>query len=199
MLINEKTLEAIKVEDVFCREFTNFALAACSPARLYPKFSRPRLDEAHGSWLADLKRVKENERHLVNGLDHFKQCGHLAFWVRRLSPVVEFADLDFGDSEMPMKPKEKALRNLLKGYVNEYLAFDFGYQLCRYYEARHKEKPSGRAEHLGLSPDYYQMISHFMKFKNVSPHAVHLVYKSLFYYNGMDPDVLSVVAEEPVL
>jgi hypothetical protein len=107
----------------------------------------------------------------VNGLDHFKQCGHLAFWVRRLSPVVEFSDLDFGDSEMPVKPKEKALRDLLKGYVNEYLAFDFGYHLCRYYEARHKEKPSSRASRLALSPDYYQMISHFMKFKNVSPHA----------------------------
>jgi hypothetical protein len=112
---------------------------------------------------------------------------------------VEFVDLDFGDAEMPMKPQERALRNLLKGYANEYLAFDFGYQICAYYEIENKEKPSPRAGSLALSPDYYQMISHFMKFKNVSPHAMHLIYKSLFYYNGMDSDALSVVLKEPII
>jgi hypothetical protein len=28
--------------------------------------------------------------------------------------------------------------------------------------------------------------------KNVSPHALHLVYKSVFYFNGMDPATLSI-------
>ncbi|SDO49114.1 hypothetical protein [Afipia sp. GAS231] len=197
MRITSMTLESIKDEDAFCREFTNFAMSVGSPARLFPQFSRPRLDEAHGSWLADLRRVKDHEKHLINGLDHFKQCGHLAFWIRRLSPIVEFTDLDFGESEMPMLPKERALRELLTGYVNEYLAFDFGYQICKYYETKNKSNPSPRAPILALSPDYYQMTSHFMKFKNVSPHAMHLIYKSLFYFNGMDAATLSVVAKEP--
>ena len=199
MRFNKETLESIKDEETFAKTFSSFAMGAMGPARLYPTFSRPRLDEAHGSWLADLKRVKEHERNLVNGLDHFKQSGHLAFWVRRISPVIEFADLDFGESELPMKPRETALRNLLKGYANEYLAFDFGYQICNFYEQKSVERPSPRAKGLILSPDYYQMICHFMKFKNVSPHAMHLIYKSLFYFSGMDPDTLSTVQQEPII
>lgn len=197
MNISENTLDDIKGGDEFTRVFTDYATSALEFARLFPKFSGPRLKEAHGSWLADLKRVQENEKHLAAGLDHFKQCGHLAFWLRRLSPVIEFTDVDLGDAELPMSAHEKAFRKLIEGYANEYLAFDFGYQICSYFETRHKEKPSPRSPDLVLSPDYYQWTCHFMKFKNVSPHAMHLIYKSLFYYSGMDPEVLSVVINDP--
>jgi len=163
-------------------------MAVIDPARLFPHLSKPRIYEAHGAWLMDLKRVGEHEKNLVNGLDHFKRCGHLAFWLRRMSPVVEFMDLDFGKDELPMTQPEKDFRGLLLGYCNEYLAFDFGFQICKYYEVHHKTKASGRAAELLLSQKYYQTTCHFLKYKTASPHALQLNFKSLFYYNGIDDD-----------
>jgi hypothetical protein len=192
MRISRQTLVAIKDREEFLSAFTEYAMSVLGIVRFYPRLAKPRVYEAHGAWISDLKRVGQHERHLKDGLDHFKQCGHLAFWLRRMTPVAELADLDFGDSELPLGPREKELRSLLNGYHNEYLAFDFAYQICRYYEVKHKEKPSDRAANLVLSPDYYQTAVHFMKYKNVSPHAIHLIYKSLFYYNGMDPATLSI-------
>ncbi len=101
-------------------------------------------------------------------------------------------DLDFGDAEAPMSAREKGFRTLLISYSNEYLAFDFGFQICKYYEAKHKKRPSYRARELVLSEKYYQTTCHFLKYKTASPHALQLLFKSLFYYNGIDDD------EEPV-
>ncbi len=192
MRISRQTLEAIKDREEFLSVFTEYAMEVLGKAALFPKLSKPRVYEAHGAWITDLKRVGQHEPNLKGGLDHFKQCGHLAFWLRRMTPVAEMMDLDFGDAELPLSSRAQELRTLLNGYNNEYLAFDFPFQICKYYEFRHKQKPSQRAAGLILSPDYYQMACHFMKYKNVSPHALHLIYKSMFYYNGMDPDTLSV-------
>jgi hypothetical protein len=192
MRITSMTLEAIKDRDEFRETFAEYGMHVLGIARFYPNLSKPRLYEAHGAWMNDLKRVQDREQHLTDGLDHFKQCGHLAFWLRRMTPVAELQDLDFGDAELPLNARENELRGLLLGYHNEYLAFDFGYQICKYYETKHLDRPSQRARELALSPDYYQTVCHFMKYKNVSPHALHLIYKSIFYFNGMDAPTLSI-------
>lgn len=193
MQIRQNILIAILDRDQFQSEYCTFARKALDPTRLVPVFSMPRIHEAHGAWIKDLKRVGTHEKQLTDGLDHFKQSGHLSFWLRRMGPIVEFQDLDFGDSERPMTKKEKALRNLAAAYANEYIAFEFCFQVCKYYETKKeikpdsKLKPSPRASTLYLSPEYYQTVCHFLKYKNVSPHALHLIYKSLFYYNWTDP------------
>lgn len=192
MIINALTLPAI-IDDreTFRRVFLEYAGTAMDAARFCPVPSPPRLYEAHGAWLMDMKRVQQHEPGLHDGLNHFKQCGHLAFWLRRMSPIIELMDVNFGDSERPMLPTETAFRSLLEGYTNEYLAFDFCYQICKYYET-HKTDQEGnsisseRARTLLLSPDYYKTACHFMKYKNVSPHAMQLIYQSLFYYNGTE-------------
>ena len=138
--------------------------------------------KAHGAWLSDLKRVNDHEPQLGGGLDHFKRRGHFAFWVRRMSPVVEAIDStkNIADAEgYPLSVDEIAFRDLLFGYSNEYLAFDLGFQFCRYYEIG-KTGGSARAQSLVLSEDYIRMACHFLKYKNVSPHSLYLIYKSLF-------------------
>jgi hypothetical protein len=128
-------------------------------------------------------RVGKNEPQLrLEGLDHFKQCGHLAFWLRRLSPIVEAHDmtLNLGDAEgYALTDDEREFRKLLLGYCNEYLAFDYAYQICKYYELG-KEGGSERAASLIPVREYYVTACQFMKYKNVSPHALHLILKSLF-------------------
>ena len=191
----KKPLDALKDVNAFDESFTGFAMTAVGPGRFFPRIAKARIYEAHGAWLTDLERVGKYEKNLSRGLDHFKQCGHLAYWLRRMSPVSELVDLDFGEDESPPTDSEKRFRELLKAYSNEYLAFDFCYQICRYYETENKERTSSRATEIALSHDYYQLMCHFMKYKHVSPHAMHLVYKSLFYFNGIDAEAAPLVLE----
>lgn len=78
-----------RFEEVFVAFAKEIARKAC----LFPRFSRPRLYTAHYAWRDDLSRVEQRENNLGQGLDHFKQCGHLAYWLRRSSPIVEFEDV----------------------------------------------------------------------------------------------------------
>jgi len=186
MQITKDTLGTMVTRDGFKRVFSTYAMAVLGEARLYPRLSLPRICDAQSAWSSDLEHLHTREPHLGDGPDHFKQCGLLAFWLRRLSPVVEVVDLDFGNSELPMTKDQLDFRELLFGYCNEYLAFDLGYQFCRFYEVEQVEKPSERARSLLPSLAYCKTICHFIKFKTVSPDAMHLIYRSLFYYNGMD-------------
>jgi hypothetical protein len=184
MDIRTGDLEAIQDEGTFVRFFVDYAQDVLSQARLYPRLSQQRVIEAHGAWLSDLKRVNNHEPQLKkgDGLDHFKRSGHLAFWVRRMGPVVEAIDTTLNLADSPgydVSEDEAAFRDLLFGYCNEYLAFDLGYQFCRYYEIG-KRGGSARAEALVLDEDYIRTTCHFLKYKNVSPHALYLIYKSLF-------------------
>jgi hypothetical protein len=182
MDIKAGDLEAIEDEAVFVRFFVDYAQDVLHQARLYPRLSKPRVIEAHGAWLSDLKRVNDHEPQLGEGLDHFKRCGHLAFWVRRMGPVVEAIDTTRNIADAPgydLSSDEKAFRDLLFGYCNEYLAFDLGFQFCRYYEIG-KAGGSARANSLVLDENYIRTACHFLKYKQVSPHALFLLYKSLF-------------------
>lgn len=182
MRIQKGILDAIEDCDVFVRSFCEYAEGALASCRLLPVVSKPRLIEAHGAWLNDLHRVGNHEPHLDNGLDHFKRCGHLAFWLRRMSPIVESIDLtkNLGDADgYALSQDEKEFRLLLLGYCNEYIAFDYAYQICKYYELG-KVPPSARAATLAPSREYYRSTCHFLKYKNVSPHGMHLIFKSLF-------------------
>jgi hypothetical protein len=165
-----------KFRDTFC-QYATFVLWQ---GRLIPQFSIPRLAEAHGAWQNDLARVGKHEKRLENGLDHFKQAGHLTYWLRRMGPIVEATDAtqNPGDSEgYPLTQDEIAFRNLMLGHCNEYLAFDFGFQIVKFYELSEGEC---RAKNLTLSPDYIGRMCHFLKYKHVSPHALHIIFNSLF-------------------
>lgn len=183
MDVGTETLSSLQGRDAFVDAYSRYVTDVLHDgARLYPQFPIQRLHDAHFAWCDDLKRVGENEPLLEKGLDHFKQCGHLAFWLRRSSPLIDVIDetKNFADAEgYPLTDFERQFRELLFAYGNEYLAFDFGYQICRYHE---RAKPGGsqRAENLTPSVEFYTTTCHFLKWKTVSPHAVFLIYKSLF-------------------
>jgi hypothetical protein len=182
MLITAKTLPNMEDRDQFVEIYTGYVIDTLNAARLFPKFSIQRIVDAHGAWKNDLSRVGDNEPKLDDGLDHFKQCGHLAFWLRRMAPLVEAADLteNVGDAPgYPIGDDEQAFRNLLFGYANEYLAFDLGFQVCKYYELS-KREPSERARTVSPTTDYYTIMCHYLKYKTVSPHAMFAIYKSIF-------------------
>lgn len=181
MIIEDGDLEKIESDEAaFCRFIKGYANDALFEARLMPIFSELRLAEVFSAWRDDLNHVVAYEPHL-DALDHFKRCGHLTYWLRRRTPLIEATDIrgliTFEGGQILSKDQED-FRDLLFAYGNEYLAFDVGYQFCKFYE-QHLGSP--RAEHLVLSSDYIQTVCHFLKFKNVSPHAMFLIFKSMFY------------------
>lgn len=182
MYITGETLPKMIGRDYFIPTFCTYAQEVLSVAKLDPRFSYPRLAEVHGAWQNDVSRVGTHEPKLEDGLDHFKQCGHLAYWLRRLSPVVECLDVsqNIQDSEgYPLTEDGVVFRKFLLGYMGEYLAFDFGFQIVKFYEMD-QANPGQRADTLNLTDDYIRAACQFLKYKHVSPHALHLIYKSLF-------------------
>lgn len=61
-------------------------------------------------------------------------------------------------------------------YANEYVAFDFGYRESMKYE---RLKCGVRDKEYWPNTDYIDTVCYFMKFKNVSPHSIHLIFMSL--------------------
>lgn len=160
--------------------------------------SDARLIEAHERWRKDLYRVSDIELKGAR-LDHFKQSGHLAYWLRRCSPVTQLiVDDEFSETQ---RPQERAQKLILR-YTNEITAFDVGFRICRYFEVKRSDTPThlvmalsnqGRQQivdsdrkreinsHQTLTFEYMETMGSFLKTKNVSPHSLYLIYKSLFF------------------
>jgi len=170
--------------------------------RLRPQIIMNRLDESFELWQKDLVRIRHVEEN-VGEPDHLKQAGHLAYWLRRAAPISEAVPALAGD-EMPVQTwpivvqtfgsemlaeRQKILRDMLLQYGNEYAAFDIGFRICRYFEAKRIERSPDRSEGAAVPQDirnmnpslsYLHDVAHFLKEKNVSPHALYLIYRSLF-------------------
>jgi len=181
--VTEKTITSMMADYLaFKASFENYAMEVCwDGCRLQPSMVDRRLRDAYSFWIDDIKRVGEIEPNLEEGLDHFKLCGHLAYWLRRTSPVVEFTDYSSPceDDEGKLTPDQEDFKDLLYEYGSEYLAFDLAFNLCMFHEQARADKTE-RSETLKLSRDYIRMVCHFMKCKHVSPHALTLLFKSLF-------------------
>jgi hypothetical protein len=135
-----------------------------------------RLNEAHKLWLEDLRRVSKRE--MRDGiLDHFKQSAHLVFWLKRQSPAIywDTSEVDF----INISRADRYLIDFLLRYGNEFVPFRLGYETSLFYECFCKgmaRQPSRYA----IGPTYVREVCHLLKTKSVSPHALYLIYRSLF-------------------
>lgn len=152
-----------------------------SRLRLKVQVSRRRVEDAWDFWQDDLYRVREIEFKKKTELDHFKRAGHLTYWLRRCSPVivVEETETEFENV--------RKLREFYYRYGCEYISFYIGFRLCRFVEAYRIRDSAARTDS-GLMPEDYELdadfietVSHFLKAKNVSPHALFLIFKSLLF------------------
>lgn len=179
MLIDDTTLPSMAAADRFRQHFETHTREEANKALLTPVLSIPRMKDAHYAWRDDMQRLEDRERKLSDGADHFKQCANLAYWLRRMSPIIDYVDFakeveDIDD----LYQDEKDRRELLNKYGTEFMAFDFGFQICQYYEMEKIDNPLH--EPPALSGEYIHDVCYMMKFKHVSPHSLFLVYKSIF-------------------
>jgi hypothetical protein len=157
------------------------------------ELSRSRLTEVWDYWRGDMKRTKDNgfsqverdtlEDHYETSieLDHFKRAAFLCFWLRRLSPIIVVESTGGSSTEV------KRIQGRYFAFSNELLSYSVSLQLCAYYEFqkwRSRELAFGDPELLILRRmkdwekirDYVMVMRH----KNISPHAIYLILKSLY-------------------
>ena len=144
-------------------------------AGLIADIDENKLLECFVLWKNDLKRIKEFEMSDSHELDHFKHAAHMVYWLRRALPVISIQPAEEDLTEVQLQEQQ-----LLFKYANQYCAFDFGFKLCAFFEANRVDSKVYFSE-MTLSYDYKQVASHFLKTKNVSPHALFLIYKGVFF------------------
>lgn len=136
------------------------------------RFSNLRIAQAQDYWQRDVMRLRETIRpsrpDVLPEPDEFKQAAFLAYWLRRRIVVdgVQTKNLD------------------LARYMNEIVAFVIGFRICHLHQAIRPEisgeEALERIRQFQLTKKYVREVAVFLHHKNVSPHALYLVYKSLF-------------------
>jgi len=131
-----------------------------------------RILEAQKYWMHDLSRI------IIDGgsdkPDQFKNAGFLAYWLRR-RVIVDTC------SEIAGRPVTANTKNLLE-YPNEILSFMVGFRICLFFEVdpRPGEKRTSQLA-IELDLDYLKEVGVLLAHKNLSPHSLYVIYRSLFY------------------
>jgi hypothetical protein len=136
--------------------------------------SPTRLEEARLLWMRDTKRID------IEGdttPDHFKQVGFLVYWLRRRMVV------GFCRRGLAVEPSSEQDKFILS--ANETCAFMVGLRISVYFALK---DVIDSVDHIGhaiqemeLEPALKFDIATLLKHKNVSPHSLYLIYRTLFY------------------
>lgn len=132
------------------------------------ELSSIKLLEAQKYWIHDLEHIAVDESEEP---DHFKHAGWLCHWLRKKMPASKIIIHD-----------ETKLTNTFEEYYSEVIAFTIGFRLVLFHECCARGYDDSMIvntlnNYSTLSPlhDFLVYLSH----KNVSPHAIYLIYKSL--------------------
>ena len=179
--IDSKILDKIyKSEEEFgrfvCDEFDTIGRYVA----LKPQYSDYLFHDAYQSYIWDIDRLKENMKKDSKTMtpDHFKLCGYLAYWLRRNSPITRWDEVD-GKSRHQMSKKEKQVREVIYDFGRAFSAFMVGYRIC-YFLEHNKESEESKLSR-PIDESYIRAVCYCMQYKNVSPHALGLIYRSLFF------------------
>jgi hypothetical protein len=150
---------------------------------IVPVLSDYWISQAHYRWTKDINSVREKE-YAGGTLDHFKSAGFLCYWLRRCPPLSELTtNLDTTFAGIRHREPNK----LLIQYGNVFAAFDIGLRICRYWESARTDiayPDAVREAMMKLSipqrSEYISDICYTLAEKNISPHSLNMLYKSLF-------------------
>src|SRR5262249_27824405 len=117
-------------------------------------------------------------------LDHFKYAGFLCYWLRRCPPLYDFRpNADPGIARI----KYRDPKTILTQYGNVFAAFDIGLRICRYWESARVDidySADARQKMIRFTipknSEYIGDICYTLAEKNISPHSLNMLYKSLF-------------------
>jgi hypothetical protein len=138
------------------------------------ELSTARLEEARSLWSHDTGRIDIKTE---TPPDHFKRAGFLVYWLRRRA-VLNFVHRR--ESGVDVSEQDRFLFG-----SNEVAAFLIGFRLCLFFEMKHF---IDIGDHIGHDVEKYHFdselkfdIATLLRHKNVSPHSLYLIFRSLFY------------------
>lgn len=175
MPLNGDFFDRIRTKAVFLDEVHADFYTHAEGYGCHPHWNPARALDAYFQWMQDLERLERVEGK-VRRADHLKCAAHLIFWLRRSSPVNDFA-------------VERILpsHDFMMKYGREYLAFDLGYRAAQLYETKiygrtlSSDAFSLQSQLTGVKPnDFIETTCHVMKLKEISPHSILLVLKAIF-------------------
>lgn len=137
-----------------------------------------RLIEAYSNWRRDTTNARQEMkiRHGSSDIDHFKYAGFLAYWLRRRVVLDKITHIN--NPSPPFDPDYiSPLQEQFFHYGNEIASFLIGFHYCARFELNHEDDIFWKYQ---LSDDYILTVATLLKQKNVSPHALFLIYKALF-------------------
>ncbi len=148
-----------------------------------PVLSEYWIYQAHYRWAKDMEHSSKKE-YDGRPLDHFKRAGFLCYWLRRCPPMAELmSNPDLTFAQIKFRDPNK----ILTQYGNVFAAFDIGLRICRYWEFARTDinyDSETRQRILKFSipqrSEFIEDICYTLAEKNISPHSLHMLYKSLF-------------------
>lgn len=154
--------------------------------------SERRIGDAHDYWLGDVERtLTSSTDDETTELDHFKHGAFIAFWLRRLVIIndIWFRPEDHATSIAGESVPSVAQIQFYR-FGNEICALYAGFFICLAYEtyAKTERLRQGDVTRVITDATYVQAIPDtirneypkLLKHKNVSPHALYMLYRSLF-------------------
>lgn len=145
------------------------------------ELSGPLLGEAFNSYHRDLTELGEIDPEW-RGLVHSLYSAHLCYWLRQCSPITAM-------HERPHRG-DPAYREFLKAYGNEFVAFEVGFRICRFFEARRADLYAmldalarlrgGSITEVSVSTTFLRAVCRILKEQSVSAPALVLIYRALF-------------------
>lgn len=200
LLFESGVIEKIKVRPVFQKAIVQFIQRTAEVFGCHVTLSARRLDEAHDFWIGDVKRTLNTATtEDTTELDHFKHAAFIAFWLRRLVPINDIYFLN--ESRVPSAagadntaPTDAQINFYRFG--NELCALCVGFYICLAYEtyamAMREASDSTPVIYDGvgvkaLPSNFLWEYPGLLKHKNVSPHGMYMLYRSLF--DRLDWDV----------
>ena len=145
------------------------------------------MGEAYDFWNQDQARTLEKGiEDGAEGLDHFKHAWFISFWLRRLTPI----NVTHRDVKAAHTNAEK--QDFFLRYGKEICALLIGYEICLYYEmAAIADESTGQTivpmteweavlKKTNFTQPLLRDFAMVLKHKNMSPHSLYLLFKSLF-------------------
>jgi hypothetical protein len=143
--------------------------------------SERRTHEAHTMWRHDLLRALQDSE--SGRIDQYKRAGFLCCWLSRRIVVDEISPVPL--DELPSGEQRDRLRRHLSDFMqygNELCPFLLGYHFCLRFVA--SSAPDSQLDSViaayRLGPSILREIAVYVKAKNVSHHALGLMYKLIF-------------------
>ena len=131
-----------------------------------------RLQEARVHWVRDVGRIEIDGGGTPN---HFKQCGFLAYWLRRRIVVQQVARA----GAVRSSDQDRFVK-----FSNEICVFLIAFRIAAYFQFQPwfdaADDASVKLAGVGLDRDFIEDMMTLLKHKNVSPHSLYLVLAALF-------------------